>query len=311
MCISIILIPLYTFFEWRNNFYFLYDSINKILGIDLRQIGINHINSIHGNINGSYINLILFNFKNQNNLDFYNNLSKLSLVHLIVIGGFHVNLVCLFLKKIPKLGPALVILVSFIFAYMNKFSVSTTRTLVYFILINLKSKIFQKNAHAISIIILEIISPYSVNNSGLILSYVCIRSLSVANKFKVKNKLSNFIITASIVSMYNIPILGSIELKVSLWSILFSIIATPLITIFYIASIFISWFEFSKPILDIIIKTLEHWTFIMGTINVQLCFELFKNDYFLLSYFLWMEIFFWFLLERRKHKWYLNELKNQ
>lgn len=103
----------------NDSFNFLYIWTNKIITFDLRNKINDYFISVHDLQSGSFLSLILLNIRNDHNINIYYELVYLSVVHLIVISGYHINLFCLLILKIffkfPKLGKFFVLLFLFLF----------------------------------------------------------------------------------------------------------------------------------------------------------------------------------------------------
>lgn len=216
-------------FEYFNNLFI------KLFEFDLREKISNYFFNIHSNQVASFLSLLILNIKNNENYDLYNSLVNLSIVHLIVIGGFHVNLICFIFKKIfikqKKFANILSCIVSLFFCLLTNFSASITRTFVSYIF-SLSSKTKKYN-NELSILTFCLISPQMVLNIGLCMSFACIRGLNIFSKLKIKNIFLKSIFSSFFVSIYLLPLLSHISAKFTIWSFLFSFLLSPIFSISY------------------------------------------------------------------------------
>ena len=72
-----------------NCFQHFAEWINKIFGFSLRNKIMEFINNSYDDETKSIINLFIFNYKDEYSYEIYQIMINLSIVYLIVIGGFH------------------------------------------------------------------------------------------------------------------------------------------------------------------------------------------------------------------------------
>lgn len=298
-----------TYFHSNKSFKFLFEAINKIFKFNLRNYLINYVNRIHNKQIANYILLLLFNFKTSESLNFYQNLTKLSIVHLIVVGGLHVNLLCLIFKKIfykfPNISNFFSFIIAFFICYLNNFSPATTRTfLAYFLCL---FKFTRKKSTNISIILITLIAPFALTNIGLCMSYVSTRALKFF-KIKRKNFISDLLISF-LVLLYLIPFLAKISGYISLWSIFLSFLFSSIFILIYALLLIFSWTAFFENYLKFVFEHLKIFIEKFNNIDISIPIFFIKNDLIVVFYYLVLEVLINFLLLKSKEEIWKNNLK--
>ncbi len=305
--ISILFLVFVSFIPRIQEFNTITNVIDKLTTFDLRNQAIKYIHQIHSIESASFIELIIFSNKNKENIDIYKSLSKLSLVHMIVIGGFHINLICFFLKKIPKIGDYLTVIVSFFIAYLNNFSPAILRaSLVYFYSL---FKHTRSSRYSLSIITMLIIFENSYNNIGLWLSFLAIRGLNISNYFYIKNKCFSSIFATVWVYLYITPIISIFNKETSILGIFISTIFVPIFFIIFAASMFLSWIPDSQILFLFLRHSLMFMAENFAIANILMPITIYKNLWFFLIHYFNLEIIAIFLYYRRERNWENLKLK--
>lgn len=308
--ICFVFLILISYFYFNDSFIFIGKTFNQIIGFDIRNEIAKFLDNIHSVQISNFIKLLILNIKNENNIDFYNNLKSLSLVHLIVVGGFHVNLICfLFYKiffKFKKVGSFLSFIVALILCYLNNFSASTIRT-VLFIFFGLFN-ITKKYKHQFSILAIFLIAPYAILNVGLCMSYACIRGLKFFEKLNITfNKFLSGIISSIFVSIYLIPFLSFLNGEFSLWSFFISTIFTPVFVVLYIFVFCFAWTSKIDIVFLFFYETIFWFSEILNLINVKINISFLCNQYVGLFYVGIIEFILFFVFLKREEKWRLEK----
>lgn len=182
----------------------------------------------------SYLKLILFNDKDELNVNFYNVFSVYSLTYLVAVSGFHVEILLKFLKKVFKNNFVGYIFVCF-YLYLLDFSVSSYRAF----LCNVFKKINRKLGFCLSNndILSLIGSVFIIVNPSIMFSYSFIYSFLatfVLEIFRVYTK-SKFLMSFYIY-MINVPLMLLNYYKLNLATLLFSMLLSFPVSFLYVFS---------------------------------------------------------------------------
>jgi len=182
----------------------------------------------------SYLKLILFNVKDENNMEFYNNFSLYSLTYLVAVSGFHINLLLSFFKKVFRNNIVGLGIVSF-YLYLLDFSVSSYRAFMCYIFkhINRKLGFDLSNLDIISLIgsVFLICNPSIMFSFGYIFSFLSTFVLEIFKLYKEnKYKVSFF------VYLVNLPLLLLNYYKINLSTLFFSFVLTFPVSFLYVFS---------------------------------------------------------------------------
>jgi competence protein ComEC len=108
--------------------------IDHTLHFSLKKGAVNFINSHYQVQTAGFINLVMFNIKDQATWPIYDEMIDLSVVYLIVISGFHLSIFKQTIFKIFKHHHQLTYVISFCFlllyCYFLNFAVSVTRVML-------------------------------------------------------------------------------------------------------------------------------------------------------------------------------------
>ncbi|WP_412032224.1 ComEC/Rec2 family competence protein [Malacoplasma muris] len=231
--------------------YFLLNFLNKImitewvdlvLKYSLRKNLILHIDKYYDETVSSIIKMILFSYKDDNSHDVYNSLSRLSIVHLIVVSGFHISvyigIINFIFKKHRIIKNVFLLIFLFFICYLNDFNLSIFRSLMFVILGF--TKINRKHFLNISIILISLFVPNALTQYGFQMSCLCIFVINIFNKkIKGKSKFINYVILTALINLILLPYTSIFSNKISLLFFLYNYLFTP---IFYILYLFISLF---------------------------------------------------------------------
>lgn len=260
-----------------------------------------------------YISLILIGKKNDLNAELYERVKVISILHLFVISGFHINLLISILtkcfKKI-KINYNYSHLISFIiigiYLYILNFPISSLRSFLFSIFIFLnnilsKNKLSKINILTIIMLSMFLANPFIVFSISFIFSFLISFSILLISNVKWKKHKSMLIILFA----YLASIILSI--KINGWFNIFgffnSIIFSPLIVLNYIVSIIGLPF---KSVLN------NYYIFIDNIINIFYANSFVVNftisNLFMDIYYL----FFWFFLIIVSHYYsirYMNRIR--
>lgn len=265
-------------------------------------------NSLLSNIEYSYnyINLLIFNSKSDNIIDFYNDLIKISAIQLFVISGFHISFLYNFLNKLIKIitkkdDNILNYFIIFYYIYLLNFSLSSFRAFLSLLLnkFNKKFKISLSNLDINSLIgiIFLIINPKNLFLVGFQLSFFVVTFLSIIGN--IKNKY-NSVLILFIPFLVSLPFIVNMNNNIGIINIFMNYLLTPIVSIIYLLGIITIIFPFLDLYLFYIIFGFENIVNLLSDINIYINIPYLKLSYiilyYLLIYFLLLNIY----LKRKK-----------
>ncbi|BAC43833.1 predicted competence protein [Malacoplasma penetrans HF-2] len=299
-------------FETPSSFNFLNDYLNKIMGINLREIINSYFIKIHGQTLGSFISLVLLNIKNDYNYPIYYKLIDLSIVHLIVISSYHINIFCGLVNKIfhkfPTLGRIISALLSFTISYLNGFSPSSIRVFCANVFGIFKST---RNCKAnLSFIFLGLVAPKVLISFGFLMSFLGSRGVKLFYKTHNSGKLYEAFFTSIFATIYIIPSLGIINNSISLWGVFLSLLYSPIFILVYIFLFIFSWVNWLDPVFIVAYNLIFEVSKVLEHINVVIPISIFKNEWIFSIYYSSLELFNLYIFRKRSSmKWKLNKLE--
>ena len=191
--------------------------------------------------------LLLFNFRNSENIIFYEQALSFNIVQLLVISGFHISIFVFIFQKalqwiLPKWLIASIIFIFLgIYSFILGFTFSIIRASFSWILVFLNSLLpLQYRINKISIISMIFLgfllfSPELLFTTSYIFSAVVLVSLVFIGKIlQNKNKFARFFLTYLILYLITAPILITINYSFAPMSILWNILFTPIIGFLYV-----------------------------------------------------------------------------
>lgn len=295
-----------------NSFDFLNDFINKAIGIDFRKVINDFFIKTHGTLIGSFLSLILLNIKNSYSYPIYYKLISLSIVHLIVISGYHINVLCYFVSKVFKKYSSVEKLsfffLSLIISYLNGFSASSLRVFCSSIF-----NLFQKTKYHktnLSLILIGLISPYTLTSIGFCMSYLGGRGIKVFTKMHGCGKMYESIFSSIFATIYIIPFLATINDSISLWGTFISLLFAPIFMVLYFLTLIFVWVNWLDPIFNFAYNFIFQLSNSLDSINVLIPISFFNNQWLMSTYYLVLEILNLFIFQRRNTtKWKLKNLQ--
>ena len=189
------------------------------------------------------------------------NFQKSSLAHILAVSGAHVSYIILGLtymvsiNKMPKKsGYIFIICVLIVFIFITNFSVSVIRACIMSIILIL-SKIFHrkadiKNTIAISVLIILIFNPYSINSVSMQLSYLGTIGVIFVAPLLTPTRCSGL---KKIIKVISVPIAAQITIlpimiknfnTISLTFLISNIVAMPILGISIIGGFLITFVSF-------------------------------------------------------------------
>ena len=236
-----------------NCFNHLSNWINNLFKLSIRDKLLNYVNRSYDIETSSIINLFIFNKKDNYSYDTYKMVSNLSIAYLIVISGFHLNILKRIITKIlfkfkiiSEIGCLCFIL---FYTYLLNFSIGASRILISSIFGYLLHK--NKNPYtktACAGIFSMIIYPNVINDIGFNLSYLCALCVIFILSYKIKNYIINQILICFLCSIISLPFISKINDEISLFVMINSLLFSFFINVFFVILLLIFLIKWIYPI---------------------------------------------------------------
>ena len=156
--------------------------------------------------NKNIIKLILFNIKDDSNNDFYRYFEKFSIGFLLVISGFHINLLFKVLKRSKFFKYPFILF----YLFLLEFSVSSYKAFLYFCLKKIckKSELAFNNCDILSLIMMAFlfVNPSYCFNKGFIYSFSFSFIIDILNNSIYKKGIATSIIKKIVIYLVSVPI---------------------------------------------------------------------------------------------------------
>lgn len=300
-CFSFNNLTLDDFFNW----------FNSLFHFSLRDETAKYIQSIHSQQVANFLLLTLLGVKTTGIYDFYYQLIDLSVVHIIVISGFHLSalwtLINFVFKKTKWFKHVIALIVLTLITYLNGFSIGCLRSLLFFIIGFFAKN--QKNKMNISILFLLILFPQEILGFSFQMSYISVFVIFSVAKSKISSKIFKDFCISFFVTLFLIPFVGIMNKQMSIWSILYSWFLTPFFILIYFLSLFFCWFNFSEQFLIFFINLVMGFCNALSSVNVFVPLSFFNNYTFSFLYLSICYFFVYQLFERKKITAKLNVVK--
>ncbi|MEG2802383.1 MAG: ComEC/Rec2 family competence protein [Malacoplasma sp.] len=264
---------------------------NWIIGIDLRETIIDHVNDSFSIDSANFIKLLIFNIKENPIKDFYKKLSELSISHLVVVSGFHLSIIPIILSKLTnnkKISVPINLVTMFFLNYLTAFSMGSFRALLFYIFS--LSKKTKNNTFSLSLLTTMIIAPLSSLLISLHMSYLAVFAIQTS-KIKNNNLYLRTIVTSLTCTLFLVPFIGYFAGKVSMFFIFYSFIFTPLILFSYFLTLIFFWFPYYEFLLKYLVLIIFNLVDLLSAINAFI--PIVSNGIFL-TFFYWTILFFVF-----------------
>ena len=223
----------------------------------------NYLNYLSNNLSTNtyqYVSKLVFG-KNNIDSNLKDSYSLLGISHVLAISGLHIMILYsiisfIMLKLFKSYKPKIPLVIITIYIVLIGYPISALRAYLFILLKELNKKgnikYTKLDILSISMILMLYLNPYSLFNSGFILTYLVSFILIYSNEIiKTKNKIKKSYLSYIFISIVTFPFVINITNGISLISFLVSPILTYLISyivipISYLLSVF--------PILDYIFK---------------------------------------------------------
>lgn len=251
----------------RNSIYLLNKYIDKRIPnfYYLRSLAIQQI--INNNSNkyvSSYINMILFSEKNQYAYEIYNITKQLSISHLFIISGLHINILniiinCLLSWKIKNKKNLLIInlFISIFFLYLLKFAISIIRIFLNSIIKLSTNRFDNLSVNCLSGIIFLFIFKNDVTNYGFMMSYFCTLIILILIEINPNKIFLSISINLACI-LISVPFIANMNEKINIYSFFYNYMYNWMIIVEYLWFLIFGWFKFSNLInYKIVMQTLK------------------------------------------------------
>ena len=257
----------YKSYLYSNNIKYSLKAINSsyiksyISIYSIKYYYLRYLNEILSKDSFEYVSLLVFS-NNELNNEVSDSYSNLGISHILCISGLHIIflfklLSFVFIKLFKYYNDIIPLVIISLFVILIGFPKSALRALLFLILLSInkrsKYKYTKLDILSITFIFMSLISPYSIYNTGFVLtflvSFILIYKDDILNKSKYK--LINDYKLYSLIFLLTFPFIVNINNKISLLSLLLAPILSNLLGIILIPlSFLLSIF----PILDIVLK---------------------------------------------------------
>ena len=267
----------------NNNIYYILevDKINK--QISSKNLIYIIKNKIQNRLNKydikGYLNAFIIGNKNNIDNETYTNYSKNGIIHIFSISGMHISLMASIilniLNKLKKSDKNVLFVIVFliIFLILTNYQASITRSIIFYIILNLsklkKLKLSSLDSLSIAISLILLFAPKFINNIGFLYSStVSFSLLYFKDKFN-KNYILNLLYVSFISFLVSLPITVSLNYQVNILSIFINIIFVPLVSfILYPLSLLTFIFPFLIQLFNLFINITEYISNFISNINI-------------------------------------------
>ena len=245
------------------------DPFNHLVKIDFRKSIINSL--IKDDVRSSpFLRLILFSDRSEDE-EFYLKLKDLSILHLFVISGFHINILFSFLSKYTlKFFRSEFVILALItpYLYLLNFSIPSLKAFI-FLLFGLISKKYFNNAFdrltilALVALVITITNPLSIFTYSFTLSMLASINLELLSKIKIRNRFLRYFVFNLLMFLGILPIILLINYEFNLMALLFNMFMSLVVPPVYLLS-FISLII--KPLQTMMIPIIDGFYFLTDLI---------------------------------------------
>ena len=238
------------FADYLNNngvyYEFKINKINKIdLAYDYREAIISRL--VNKDLPSSnFIRLLIFSDKTDS-LDFYQLLKDLSIIHLFVISGFHINLIFAFMSKIVKRPEYDILLLLLItpYIYLLDFSYPSVKAFLILLISLLFERYLKLKFDRLSIILLVavlmiVVNPLTIKSYSFLLSITASLNIELISKVKIKPNYFNYIINNILVYLGLLPLILLLNYEFNLLAIIFNLAFGLIISPLYILTFIVT-----------------------------------------------------------------------
>ena len=240
---------------------------NKNIFYKIKNSIISRISSINNN---EYLYAFILGKSSYIDSEIYNNYKINGVTHLFALSGLHVSMfssfLLLILKKLKvKEIPSFIIVSLFLifYSFIASFTPSILRAVLFFILSSVNTIYYfyikPKNILYLTFIILVLINPNYVYNSGFLLSFTITYFILLFNEnYKVNNKLLSILVISIISLLSSLPIIINMSYEANIIGFLNNLIFIPLVSyIVFPLSLICVIFPFLSGVLNCLTNIME------------------------------------------------------
>lgn len=270
--LTVILFALYKCINDCNKIMFT-TWIDNIFNFSLRNYLIKYIDIKYTKEASSIVKMLLLSFKDDYSNGIYNQLSQLSVVHLLVVSGFHVNVYVMIIAFIFKKLKVVKIIITFVFliiiCYFNDFNLSIFRSLLFVIIKFFNRDRKNNNLLNLSIIVISLFVPLALNQYGFQMSCLSVLILFIYNnKYKQKSKIINFFLITLFINLALLPYTSRFNNKISMLIFFYNYIFTSWFSFLYLFVSIFFVFEFMNIPINNIISLFSEFIKIANSFNI-------------------------------------------
>lgn len=224
----------------------------------------------------TYLKLFILGDKADLNSDTYNLYQNNGIAHLLAISGMHVSFLVYFIKLILKriktnCESLIILLFLLLYLFLTSFTVSILRCFLMYLLKAVNDKyaygLTSFKIFIITFFILILINPFYIYQYGFIYSMIITLGIILASDYIKGNYLSKLFKISIIAFLFSIPITGSLNYEINLFSIISNLICVP----------FVSFILFPLSLITLILPFLDNILIII--INLFEKINLYLNNY--------------------------------
>ena len=218
------------------------DYYNHEVMVDYRSVIINKL--IREDVRSSpFLRLILFSDRSEDE-EFYFKLKDLSILHLFVISGFHINILFSFLSKYTlKFFKNQIVIIALIlpYLYLLNFSIPSLKAFIFLFFDLISRRYFNKAFDRLTILVLvaliiTLTNPSSIFSYSFSLSMLASLNLELLSRIKISNKLLRYLIINLLMFIGILPVILLINYEFNFMAVLFNMIMSLIVPPLYLLS---------------------------------------------------------------------------
>jgi competence protein ComEC len=218
------------------------DYYNHEVMVDYRSVIINKL--IREDVRSSpFLRLILFSDRSEDE-EFYFKLKDLSILHLFVISGFHINILFSFLSKYTlKFFKNQIVIIALIlpYLYLLNFSIPSLKAFIFLFFDLISRRYFNKAFDRLTILVLvaliiTLTNPSSIFSYSFSLSMLASLNLELLSRIKISNKILRYLIINLLMFIGILPVILLINYEFNFMAVLFNMIMSLIVPPLYLLS---------------------------------------------------------------------------
>ena len=250
-----------------------------------------------------YLALILFGQKQIHSMPFFEQAIKMNIVHLIVVSGFHINILFYLFKKIvsflgfsDNIAIFTSIFIIFFYVYLLNFSIPALRSfltiLIWYLNLKLWKKFFNRfNILMICALLILIFNPMQISSLSFVMSFLASFIIAIALEVKIKHKITKYLFINLMVYFFMWPISVYVNQQFNALAYFFNLIFSPILGTTYLISFFFLPF---KNILNLYFWFFDSLISCFTIFYINFNFNLFNSEILILIYLFWFFIIYSF-----------------